>query len=703
MQPKPSRSTRWSTVAASAWLPAAVLSAVLVVLSPMPAWWIDMLLAANLAVSAVALAAVVSARSPLELSLFPTFLLAATLVRLVLNISTTRLILTRAAAEGDTAAGEVVRAFGQFVSGESLVVGGVIFGVIAIVQLVVITAGATRIGEVAARFTLDAIPGRQASIDSELQAGSITAEEARRQRKDLARQADFYASMDGAGRFVRGEAVAGMAIIVVNLVGGMLVGVVQQGMPLPRALEVYSTLTIGDGLVGAVPALLISVATGLLITRSTEPVDLARALPAQFAGRGPVLLAAAAFLAVMALTGFPAVPLVTLAAGLGLLATRPSRRQGGDPRTDDDGFPQASSSTEASDRTTRSDGDAFARISREEGLRVTIGRGLLHGIAAPGRRPILPERVALLRERLAEELGLPLPAVTFDTDAAAPTTGWRVRLAGEMLGQGEIVEGRLLALPAAGCLLGIDGIDAVDPLTGRRAVWIAPHQAARVIREGGSTSEPLDVVARGIEAAVRRHAPALLSRESASRLVEGLRQAQPTLVDGVVPDRVPLAVVHRTLQSLLAEGMPLVPLAPLFELLADHAREADDPSELAERLRIGLSRRLRSRLRSPEGRLTVIRLAGEPLVVLSGPGRQAPPMLANQIRRASRPLLERGRLPVIVVPQASRRAVRDALVSVLPEVTVLSEEEAAEERHLETFATLGDESMEIAADRPRAA
>jgi flagellar biosynthesis protein FlhA len=686
MQPSPTPTARLSTAAAASWLPAAVLSAVLVVLAPVPAWWVDVLLAANLAAAAVAVAAVVSARTPLELSLFPTFLLGATLVRLVLNISTTRLILTRAAAHGDAAAGEVVRAFGQFVSGESLVVGGVIFGVIAIVQLVVITAGASRIGEVAARFTLDAMPGRQAAIDGELQAGSITAEEARRQRRDLARQADFYSSMDGAGRFVRGEAVAGLAIIAVNLVGGLLVGVVQQGMGPGRALEVYGTLTIGDGLVGAVPALLISVATGLLISRSAEPVDLARALPAQFAGRGPVLLVAATFLGVMALTGFPAIPLVTLAAGLGLLAARPSRRQGTDRA--DAAAPGPGPSADHRTGELPADGDPFSRLAREEGLRVSVGRGLLHLIAAADQPRLLPTRVTALRERLAEDVGLPLPAVTFDTDSSLPATGWSVSAAGETLAKGETVAGRVLAVPAVGCLLCVDGVDAIDPLTGRRAGWIPPHQSTRVSREGGVVYEPVDVVARGIEAAVRRHAPAILSREATSRLVEGLRKTQPALVAGVVPDRVPLAAVQRALRSLLGEGMPLVPLGPLFELLADHAPSADDPSELAERVRIGLSRRLRARLRSPQGRLTVIRVAAD--LLADEPGRKELAALVPLVRRASRPIIERGLSPVIVVPASARRAVRDGLGPILPEVTVLAEEEVADERQLEIFATLGE-------------
>ena len=295
-------------------VPAVILLAVLVVLAPVPAPVVDLLLAANLTISVLALLGALAARTPLEMGIFPTFLLGSTLVRLVLNIATTRLILTRAAVDGAGAAGEVVQAFGEFVAANDLVVGGVIFAIIAIIQFVVITAGSTRTSEVAARFALDGLPGRQMAIDSDLQAGAITREQARLLRIDLQRHADFFASMDGASRFVRGEAVAGVIITLVNLVGGLAIGVLEHSLPLPRALEVYSRLTIGDGLVSAVPALLVSVATGLLISRSSQTVDLSRELGRQFAARPHVLVIAAVFLGLLSLTDLPFLPLATMAA-----------------------------------------------------------------------------------------------------------------------------------------------------------------------------------------------------------------------------------------------------------------------------------------------------------------------------------------------------------------------------------------------------
>ncbi|MFZ4637807.1 MAG: FHIPEP family type III secretion protein, partial [Pirellulales bacterium] len=295
-------------------IPAAILLAVLVVLAPVPAALVDVLLAINLTISVVALLGALAARTPLDMSVFPTFLLGITLIRLVLNIATTRLILTRAAIDGTAAAGEVVEAFGEFVAANNLVVGAVIFGIISIVQLIVITAGATRTSEVAARFALDGLPGRQMAIDTEVNAGSLTREQARRMRNDLQRQADFFASMDGASRFVRGESIASMIIIVVNIVGGLAIGVVEHGMAVDKALGVYARLTIGDGLSSAVPALFISVATGLLVSRSSQAVDLSREFGRQFTAKPHVLAITGVFLALLSLSGLPFLPLAGMAA-----------------------------------------------------------------------------------------------------------------------------------------------------------------------------------------------------------------------------------------------------------------------------------------------------------------------------------------------------------------------------------------------------
>jgi flagellar biosynthesis protein FlhA len=615
-------------------VPATILLAVLVVLAPVPAPVVDLLLAANLTVSVLALLGALAARTPLEMSVFPTFLLGATLVRLVLNISTTRLILSRAAIDGTGAAGEVVEAFGQFVSANNIVVGGVIFAIIAIVQFVVITAGATRTSEVAARFTLDGLPGRQMAIDAEVSAGTITREQARGLRLELQRQADFFASMDGASRFVRGEAVASVIITLVNLIGGLAIGMLQHGMPIAKAVDVYSRLTIGDGLVGAVPSLFVAVATGLLISRSTQAVDLSQELGRQLVARPHVLVITAAFLGVLSLTGMPFVPLAGMAA-LTLVGSFLLGRSGR-------GAKAASAAPQESARPA----EKLADVLIDDRIVVELGRGLL-GLVSGANAPLL-EKAQALRSATAADLGVVVPAIAFKDDLALADRGYRITLAGEPIHE-----------------------NSLDP------------------RRRANAAADAEALAAAVEAVVRRRADALLTRDAASRLVESLRASQPALVEQVVPDVLTVARIQRTLQCLLREGVPIRPLAPLLEVMADHASEASEPAELAELVRGGLSRTICRRARDAEGRLVVVRLTNQAADALLAGDAVAVKAVVADLRRAVRPRLERAAPAVVVVAGDRRRAVRDALARPLPEVTVLSGAEVAHEERVEVFATVG--------------
>jgi flagellar biosynthesis protein FlhA len=662
-------------------IPAAILLAVLVVLAPVPPAVVDLLLAANLTVSVLALLGALAARTPLEMSVFPTFLLGATLVRLVLNIATTRLILSRAAIDGPAAAGRVVEAFGEFVAANNLVVGAVVFAIIAVVQFLVITAGSTRTSEVAARFALDGLPGRQMAIDTDVQAGTLSREEGRQARLELQRHADFFASMDGASRFVAGEAKAGIIITLVNLIGGLAIGVIEHGMPADKALETYSRLTIGDGLTSAVPALFVSVATGLLISRSSQAVDLSREFGRQFTARPQVLAITGVFLALLALTDLPFLPLAAMAGVSFLGAYFTARRGRAEWRHE-----------ELSDAAPR---PALADVITDDQLAVSLGAGLV-GLVAGEAAPLL-ERTASLRTAVAADLGIVVPQVSFRDGSALPPRGFTITVAGDLVHEGELPAGRLLVLPAAGET--VDGLDAADPLSGRRGVW-ASHAPADAARERGATVfDDVDCVSRSLEAVVRRHADRLLSRDATNRLVESLRVTQPALVEQVVPGVLSVAKIQRTLQCLLQEGVPARPLAEIIEVMSDHAAEAAEPRQLAEIVRRRLAGTIRRRARDPEGRLTAVRLAGGAVDALATPpaaGRQ-PGRLIAEIRRATRPAVERGGTPVIVVPAAHRRPVRDTLARTLPDVLVLAEEEVVDEPRLEIFATVGTEEAARAA------
>ncbi len=658
-------------------IPVALLVAMVAVVMPLPPAVIDLLLAANLTAAVVALLAAVAARSPLELAVFPTFLLAATLVRLVLNIATTRLILTRAALDGDAAAGQVVEAFGGFVSGNSLAVGAVIFAIIAIVQLVVITAGSSRTSEVAARFTLDAMPGRQMAIDSELKAGSLSIDDARRLRRELQERSDFFSSMDGASRFVRGEAIAGVLITLINLAGGMAIGMLQHGMPVDKAGRIFSRLTIGDGLVTAASSLLVSIAMGLLISRSSRAVDLSREIGRQLGGKPKVLATAAVFLAALSLTGLPFLPLIAVSMVLGVVAWR-QRHTAGPP-------PLAHQTVDPSPEPLAS------HILGEESVSVSLGRDLLYLVAGPS--PVLPARTAELRNQIAADLGVVLPKVIFRDSMESPPRWLQIHVAGEVLYEDTLPAGRVLAV--GGQLFPSDDEHtAADPLTHAASRWIAAREVAGARLRGCHLHDTADVVMRALEAAVRSRADHLLTRDAVARLVESVRQSQPAAVEGVVPEVLPLKLVHRTLQQLLQEGVPIRPLPTLLEIMADHAGETSSPEQHAEWVRIGMARTICRRARDPSGRLLTIRLSESVLSGLRGQFNSSPDTaiderLLSELRRAVRPGQQRGRPPVIVVPADLRRPLQAALARQLPHIQVLSLDETAGEGDVDIFATVG--------------
>lgn len=424
-------------------IPAAILLAVLVVLAPVPPAIVDLLLAANLTVSVLALLGALAARTPLEMSIFPTFLLGATLVRLVLNIATTRLILSRAALDGPAAAGHVVEAFGTFVAANNLVVGGIVFAIIAVVQFLVITAGATRTSEVAARFALDGLPGRQMAIDTDVQAGTLTREQGRQARLDLQRQADFFASMDGASRFVSGEAKAGVIITLVNIVGGLALGMLEHGMPADKALATFARLTIGDGLASAVPALFVSVATGLLISRSSQAMDLSREFGRQFTARPQVLAITGVFLALLAFTDLPFLPLATMAGVSFAAAYVTARGRSGGRTTAGDENAAAPAAT-----------PGLADVIADERLAVRLGGGLV-GLVAGDAAPLLGQTGAL-RTAIATDLGIVIPPVAFRDDPTLPPRGYAITIAGEVVAEGELPAGRLCVLAAPGEAVALD-------------------------------------------------------------------------------------------------------------------------------------------------------------------------------------------------------------------------------------------------------
>lgn len=652
----------WSR-AAGLVLPVAMISGVLVLIVPIPAEILDLLISANLTLSVLVLLTTLTIGTPLQFSSFPTVLLATALSRLMLNFASTRLILSKGPEQGLDAAGGVIRAFGEFVAGgqDQVVVGAIMFLILFVIQFVVITKGATRIGEVAARFMLDGLPGRQMAIDADLHAGLIDQHEAQRRRELVYRQADFFAGMDGAGKFVRGDAVAGLVIAVINIVGGLVLGVFRHGMSPSEAVEVFTKLTIGDGLVSQIPAFLTSLAAGLIVTRSMSETHLGRDVARQLLGRPDVLLFAAAMLGLLALTPLPMLPLLVLALGLVAVAVIQRRnlraRAARQPEPADRRQhrhetraalqnPTASPTAEHHPRnlpnpavpnTQHPHADRVEDLLYVDPLELAIGYRLIP-LADPNRQPDLLEGIRALRTAFARELGLIVPQVRIRDDLALAPFEYRFKIRDVVVGGGLSHPGRLLVVPPPGAenRRAPAGRDALDPVTGRPAVWI--HADGREVAElaGCEVRDASSVILAHFREILAREAERLLNRATCERLLERVRAHAPELVNELVPAQLRVAEVHRVLQNLLRERVSIRDLETILEALAEHAPRTRDPNELTEHARRALGRSICQRLLGPDGRLRLVTLAPrleqklvEAARVLSHAGLESPRVLAE--------------------------------------------------------------------------
>lgn len=579
-------------------LPIAMITSVLVILVPLPPALLDVLLAGNITVSVIVLLTTVYVKSPLEFSIFPSLLLATTLARLVLNVATTRLILTRAAVDGENAAGGVITAFANFVAGDgNIVVGLIIFIIIVVIQFVVITKGATRISEVAARFSLDGMPGKQMAIDADLNAGIIDEHEAQRRRSEITQQADFYGAMDGASKFVRGDAIAGIIITVINVLGGLIIGVAEHGMPLVEAGSLFTRLTIGDGLVSQVPAFLISLAAALLITRSTRSSNLPHEFMQQLFSRPQALAVAAGFLAVLIMTDLPRTPLMVMCAaclGMSRMLTQAETRK----KSLDD--------TQAKEQKKPTE-ERIEDYLAVDPMEVEVGVGLIR-LADPKRGGDLLERIQRVRQGIAAEIGVIMPKIRIRDNMRLDPNEYRIKIADMPVAQDRLEPGYLLAIDSGMTTGKIDGIDTKDPAFGTDAKWILPALQENAELLGYTVVEPGAVLATHLTEVCRRHADEILTRDAAKHLVGELKQSQPAVVEELIPGAMSLAEVQSVLQLLLREQVPIRQLALILETLGDYAPRTKDPVLLTEYVRHRLARQICTRYRNEQGELYVIAL-----------------------------------------------------------------------------------------------
>ena len=567
---------------------ATVLATLLI---PLPTFLLDLLLSISIAVSIATMIIVLSAREAIELSTFPSLLLFVTLFRLSLNVASTRLILI----QGD--AGAIIQTFGHFVVGGSLIIGLVIFLILVIIQFVVITKGAERISEVAARFNLDAMPGKQMSIDADLNAGLIGEEEARNRRTKISRESEFYGAMDGASKFIRGDAIAGLIIVLVNLVGGIIVGLTRGLTPL-ESVQTYSVLAVGDGLVSQIPAVIIATASGFLISKTSTQTNLSQDLVRQMLARSrPIGIAAFLFGAMCFVPGFPKIPFALLALGAGLLARTLARYEREAARQEAPAKPVLPGADQTS-------AEELLDVDR---VAIFVGPRLIRCVD-PRRKDSLFHRITPLRKRFATEFGVLLPLVRLRDNVSLEATAYEIRLQNHIIASGNIEPEKFLAMDPGTVSKPLKGQATKEPVFGLPAIWITSEQKEAAELAGYTVVDPESVLVTHLAEVLKRHAHEILSRDDVQKLVDRLREKQPALVTGVVPEVVPMGLLHRVLQSLLRDAIPIRNLGLIIEALGDHSGRTKDSGVLTELARKVLARTITEQHSDIAGRIIAISL-----------------------------------------------------------------------------------------------
>ncbi|GAA5025525.1 flagellar biosynthesis protein FlhA [Terrabacter aeriphilus] len=571
-------------------VPVGIVGIVLLLVVPIPSGLLDVLIVCNIALALVILLTSMFVNKPLDFSVFPSLLLVATLFRLGLNVASTRLVL------GEGFAGHVIEAFGKVTVGGSLIIGIVVFLILVVIQFVVVTKGAERVAEVGARFTLDAMPGKQMAIDADLNAGLITDVVARERRAEVAAEADFYGAMDGASKFVKGDAIAGIIIIIVNVVGGIGVGMVQRGLSITDALNTYSLLTVGDGLVTQIPALLMAVSTGMIVTRSNSETDLGRSASKQLSqSRTALLVAGCAALVMALLPGMPPLPFL----GVGGLLIIASRRVGATQASE--AAAASAAAAAAAEAPEQDPNQAILEKMRVHPLEILLAPDLVDLV---GSSPDdLLGRVKALRQTIAMDLGVVIPPVRTRDSVELPPTTYAIRVAGVDVARGVAPSGKLLALGEA--LDSLPGDAVIEPVFGLAGKWIPTELRHSAEMTGATLIDRVSVLVTHLSSIVNVHAARLLSREDVRVLTEGVKAVSPATVDELTPSLLSLAELHRVLQGLLAEQVPINDLTRIYEALSLRAKVANDPESLVEAARASLGPALVARF-ADNGHLPVI-------------------------------------------------------------------------------------------------
>jgi flagellar biosynthesis protein FlhA len=669
-----------------------VVMVVTMLVVPLPSELLSLLITINIAGALTIVSATMYLGKALDFASFPSLLLLTTMFRLAINVSVTRLILTSGNA------GSVVKSFGEFVVGGNVVVGLVIFLILVVIQFIVVTNGAGRVAEVGARFTLDAMPGKQMAIDADLNAGLITDQQARDRRKDIAREADFYGAMDGASKFVKGDAMAALIITGINLVGGIIVGMLQRGLGFAEATHQYSLLTVGDGLAAQIPALLISVATGIIVTRAASDRDLGSDIARQVLGQRKAPLVAAGAIGLFALIpGLPKLPFLLIAAIFGAIAW--VVRDGLPGHADADAAARA-----AAQAALPKPGDEPMSEVGVDALELSIGFGLVPLVDSGGSGPAHPSsllrRVSAIRRQLASDLGIVIPPVRIHDELGMESHEYVVKVRGSEVTRGRIMPGHLLAMDPGDASGTLQGIPTREPAFGLEAVWIAESARGEAEALGYTVVDAESVIVTHLTETIRAHAAEVLTRQDVRALLDKLKETNAAVVDEVVPETLSLGEIQRVLQSLLSEGVPVRDLGTIVEAIGDKARTTRDTSLLSEYARQALGRAITAPHLDERLRLQAITLdpAIEQEVSTSitqttdGEYLAMDPPRAQAIVTALRAQVDhataRGSRPVLLCSARIRRHLRRLIAQAQPHLAVCSYNEIAPGIDVETIGVI---------------
>ncbi len=637
---------------------------------PLPSFLLDILLAVNLVAGLTILMIAMYVTEPLQFSVFPSLLLIMTLFRLGLNVAATRLILLHGNA------GSVIEAFGNFVVGGNFIVGVVVFIILLIIQFVVITNGAGRVAEVAARFTLDAMPGKQLAIDADLNAGLINEADARRRRRTVEQEADFYGAMDGASKFVRGDAIAAVIIVLVNILGGFAIGVLQQGLTIVDALRVFTLLTVGDGLVSQIPALLISTATGIMVTRAASDSNLGRDVISQFSANPRALgIASTVMLILAAIPGLPKLPFVGIGV-LGLAAAYVIYRNQTRAAL---AITTAAETQSAAAKPPENVVDLLA----VDPMELEIGYGLIPLVDQEQGGNLL-NRITLIRRQLALDLGVVLPTIRVRDNLQLRPNTYVVKLRGVEVSRGELMVTHFLAMNPGTAEEGLDGIPTTEPAFGLPAIWVSPSQRETAELLGYTVVDPASVLTTHLTEVIKHYAPSILSRQDVQSLVNNLRKDFPALIDELVPTLLSLGEIQKVFQNLLRERVSIRDLVTILETLADGARTTKDTDVMTEYARRALARSISAQFKDEQNQITAMMLAPQADSVLSGSLQQtdqgtmiavdaaAAQRLLGRIGREMERMAQQGMQPILISSSRLRLPLKRLTERSLPNLVVLS-------------------------------